>query len=133
MSTWQVEFLVSYLAVTCCGATALPLNPSFTHAEFTFHLEDGCAQLLLLERADGVTATWQQQQSALRAAEQLKVPTAHVHNLAQLTPCGDGQEGSRDDPPRPFATPSARVVVPRETTAMVLYTSGTTGTPKAPR
>ena len=109
----NLEFLVSFLAVTRAGAIAAPLNSAYTVDEFKFFMEDADAQLAIVPPGD---------HAGREAAGQLGVPTLDgSSNGAHVVIARDGSELTltKDVPP-----PSP------EDVALFLHTSGTTSRPK---
>ena len=45
----SIEFLISFLSVTRCGAIAAPLNPTYTVSEFNFYIEDANSAYLIVK------------------------------------------------------------------------------------
>jgi acyl-CoA synthetase (AMP-forming)/AMP-acid ligase II len=104
-------FMVTFLAVAGMGASAAPLNPAYTAAEFRSYLEDLRPKLMLFR--DGAGA------DARPACADLGIPTrdvagAHARETALrgVEPAADRPEGDRDS------------------VALLLHTSGTTSRPK---
>src|SRR3954447_11723663 len=115
------QFLFSYFGVLKAGLVVVPLNPLLTAREVAYHLADSDAKLWV---------TFEQfAEPAFRGAQEAgEVPT-YVVNV----PGGDQRcpEGTR-----PFdelcAAGDSREIHPTaaDDTAVLLYTSGTTGKPK---
>lgn len=107
------EMAVAFLTIASL-ATAAPLNPSLTRAEFEFYLTDLETSALLLLRDDD---------SPARA-----VALAHGIPLIELTPDNTGPAGafalSGQAPVKPCPASSA------DDDALILHTSGTTSRPK---
>ena len=108
-----VEHIVSFLAVTAAGATAVPLNPAFTKEELRFCLEDANAKAFISSPAES---------EAVKAALQDSIISIAVGTD------GDG---------RVCFTSSKNEIEPRHVgpsyagdVALVLHTSGTTSRPK---
>ncbi len=108
-----LEFVVVFLAVTCCGAVAAPLNPAYTVDEFKFYMEDASSGLAILPAGD---------HQARQAAAQLGVPCVDASlDGAQLELMRNGQALTASVEP---AAPSP------DDPALFLHTSGTTSRPK---
>jgi acyl-CoA synthetase (AMP-forming)/AMP-acid ligase II len=106
------EAIVLFLAVAGI-ATACPLNPAYTEAEFRFYLEDTGARFLLVLRGEG--------ESARRAfGEKGVVMDVAIDSGGRLTL--EGMARRRATRPAPVATAND--------VALVLHTSGTTSRPK---
>jgi acyl-CoA synthetase (AMP-forming)/AMP-acid ligase II/CBS domain-containing protein len=95
------------------AATAAPLNPSFTEAEFRFYFEDVSARALIVpaQGADAARAAWPPGALLIEATLD---PSGDLH-LASTTP---GQSGRTASEPSP------------DDVALILHSSGTTGRPK---
>ena len=98
-------FAVVYYGVLRLGAIVVPMNPLFKPREVTFYLEDSGASLLVGMAGDAQTGA---QQAGTDFLDVTTLPQV----LAQATP--DPQVADRDG----------------ADTAVILYTSGTTGRPK---
>jgi long-chain acyl-CoA synthetase len=101
------EFVVAYLGIHAAGAIAVTPNIMSTAPELEYVVDDaGCALVL----------GWHESPPAASVAEARRLP---FHRL------GPGPEESWDG--QPVAAPAPREP---EDTAVILYTSGTTGSPK---
>ncbi|SHK37868.1 long-chain acyl-CoA synthetase [Pseudonocardia thermophila] len=100
-----VEFAVAYYGVLRAGAVVVPMNPLLTAREVEYHLHDsGAAALVVLRAADS---------AAVDGARQAGVGA--VVALADDALPVDGLDVAQREP---------------TDTAVILYTSGTTGRPK---
>ena len=115
----SIEYVVMFLAVIRCRATAAPLNAAYTAEEFEFYLSDSESKLL-------ITSEEPIQSAALSAAAKLSVPyvtaalSDHAGNVCLSSACVG--EPSCD-------SISALVNDPSDV-ALFLHTSGTTSRPK---
>ncbi len=105
------EYLVAFLAAAA-AATAAPLNPNYTEAEFRFYLEDTAAKALIVPPGGG--------EAARQAAPDgtILIEAAFDGGTLRLDSTTARQPG------RTASAPSADDV------ALVLHTSGTTSRPK---
>jgi len=109
----NLEFMVTFLAVTRAGAIAAPLNSAYTVDEFKFFMEDANAQLAIVPPGD---------HAGRESANQLAIPTMDASSVGghvviekggvELTLTKDVEPPSPDD------------------VALFLHTSGTTSRPK---
>jgi long-chain acyl-CoA synthetase len=104
------EFPVAYYGVLRAGAIVVPMNVLLKRREIAFYLEDSGAKLLLAWHGFAEQA---RAGAAEAGAELVEVePAALAAALAEREPRADVAETADDD------------------TAVILYTSGTTGKPK---
>lgn len=112
-----VEFVIMFLAVIRCRATAAPLNSAYTAEEFEFYLADSESKLLLTPKEGN--------QPAQSAASKLNIPhvTAELHSPnSKITLSSTKVEPSVDL--------MSKVVNEPSDVALFLHTSGTTSRPK---
>ncbi len=105
------EFSIAYFGILYAGCAVVPLNVLLSPREITYHLKDSEAKLLVAHPFFG--------ENARRGAADTDVPivwtngeSPHLHELAQSEPLAALHPTDGSD------------------TAVLLYTSGTTGTPK---
>ncbi len=107
------EIVELLLAVVLCGATAAPMNPGYTEAEYKFYLDDLDPSLLLVLTGRGADVR--------RAAGELMIAdvSAQRQGPPRLSVAGTEASVERSfDPGLP------------EDVALLLHTSGTTSRPK---
>ncbi|SDE49987.1 long-chain-fatty-acid--CoA ligase [Rhodococcus tukisamuensis] len=102
-------FAIAYYAILRSGAIVVPMNPLLKPREVAHQLADSTAALLL---------AWHEAAEAIPGAALADVEcvTVHTHSTLNRSPLHDGQAAV--EPRKPSDT------------AVVLYTSGTTGKPK---
>jgi oxalate---CoA ligase len=111
-----LEFLATFLATTCAGAVAAPLNSSYKADEFKFYMEDAESRAVIVPPGT---------HPARDAAGQLNLPVWE----ARLNAAGGVQLERVGD--RSAVNPQATSNGPRgEDVALFLHTSGTTSRPK---
>ncbi|MAE94534.1 MAG: long-chain-fatty-acid--CoA ligase [Deltaproteobacteria bacterium] len=106
------EFTIGYYGILYAGCAAVPLNVLLSAPEVTYHIQDSEARLLIAHPLFG--------EPAEKGAEGAGVPVAWV----------DGEE--EGDLPAMCAADPVSELHPTspDDTAVILYTSGTTGKPK---
>eukprot|EP00658_Telonema_sp_P-2_P023379 TRINITY_DN19364_c0_g1_i1.p1 TRINITY_DN19364_c0_g1~~TRINITY_DN19364_c0_g1_i1.p1 ORF type:complete len:443 (+),score=107.56 TRINITY_DN19364_c0_g1_i1:196-1524(+) len=114
-----LEFVLGFLGAQWNGGVAFPLNPNYKRGEFTFFMEDVAARLLLVPETGNPEAE--------AAAHKLNIPvySALLTDMGiRLTQrfAGDLAQRVQGGDPSYHPTPTD--------TALILHTSGTTGTPK---
>ncbi|KAF2297804.1 hypothetical protein GH714_003202 [Hevea brasiliensis] len=112
-----VEFVVMFLAVIRCRATAAPLNAAYTAEEFEFYLSDSESKLLITS-PEGI-------ESALAAASKLNIPhgAATFHLKTKTITLSSSNTESNVGSVSELVNDSSDV-------ALFLHTSGTTSRPK---
>lgn len=154
-TSFQVDFVVAFLAVACARAVAAPLNSAYKEEEFKFYIEDAKSKLVLLPAAGG----GRQPAAAAAAAKSLGVPLATVgvswnfgppprfvaavspvpgSNLRPLSSpslLSPSSAAAATTPPPPLPLPALLAKAtgdpPRPSdVALFLHTSGTTSRPK---
>ncbi|XP_048319770.1 probable CoA ligase CCL9 [Ziziphus jujuba] len=125
----SVEFVVMFLAVIRCRATAAPLNAAYTAEEFEFYISDSESKLLITSQ-DGV-------HSAVTAASKLGIPhvTATLSVEADTTRRIQLSSSSSSTVVVASAGDSSldsvsKLVNDPSDVALFLHTSGTTSRPK---
>ena len=114
-----IEFLFCHFGILKAGLVVVPLNPLLTAPEIAYHLSDSGARLVVCGEAGAPVAQ--------RAAQDAGgIPVYAVSTGSEPLPTGV----------RPFAdllepdAPSTLHPCSSDDTAVILYTSGTTGRPK---
>jgi long-chain acyl-CoA synthetase len=115
----NVEALASaYLATQKLGAVAVPVNYRLSAAELAFILNDSQATMLLYQRA-------------LQAAvESARPKLERVHRFVRVGHAADGDALDYDDLYAGAHDHEPNVPVEPDDLSVLMYTSGTTGTPK---
>jgi long-chain acyl-CoA synthetase len=119
------HFVVSYLAVVGLGAIAVPLNPASPAPELTVEIAGVDAVAVIVERA--TKGSWSDVDRTDLAA------LRHVVVTDPAEPTGDAaaQAGVVAFDDLLAATPRATAEVEPSTVAVLVYTSGTAGAPRA--
>lgn len=113
-----LQFVVMFLAVIRCRATAAPLNAAYTAEEFEFYISDSGSKLLITSQ-EGV-------HSALTAASKLGIP----HVTATLSGAADSRRIELSSSSDSSLDSVAKLVNDPSDVALFLHTSGTTSRPK---
>lgn len=111
------QFVLAYFGILKAGLTMVPLSPLLTAPEMAYHLDDSDTRLLIGHELFAA--------AALAGAREAGLETVHlvsggdlpdgVHRFEELVVCENTGEIHPTDP---------------EDTAVIVYTSGTTGKPK---
>jgi acyl-CoA synthetase (AMP-forming)/AMP-acid ligase II len=113
-----LEYLAAFLATTCAGAIAAPLNSAYKAEEFRFYMEDAAARAVIVPPGP---------HPAREAAAQLNLPVWEARlgagGAVQLERAG-GAVPSSDQSTLAAGLPRG------EDVALFLHTSGTTSRPK---
>ncbi|KAL5551676.1 hypothetical protein UlMin_001852 [Ulmus minor] len=112
-----IEFIVMFLAVIRCRATAAPLNSAYTAEEFEFYLSDSESKLLITPEG-GIPA-------AVAAARKLKIP-----NVTATLPGGESLISLSSANIEPCLNSISKIANDPSDVALFLHTSGTTSRPK---
>jgi long-chain acyl-CoA synthetase len=102
------EFTLAYFGVLYAGCTVVPLNVLLSAPEVAYHLQDSESKLLIAHPLFGDPA----REGARKAGVPLALADSDLHEMAAADPAGSPYRTAEDD------------------TAVILYTSGTTGKPK---
>ena len=114
------QFLFTYFGILKAGLVMVPLNPLLRAPEVAYHLEDSDAKVLVTFEMFA--------EEAFKGAQQVEGVTTYVVNM----PGNDARpEGTKHYDELYFAD-DTRDILPLDPgdTAVLLYTSGTTGKPK---
>ena len=113
------QFLFAYFGILKAGLVMVPLNPLLVAPEVAYHLHNSDAQLLITFETFAA--------EALKAATQIAGLSTYVVSITGATP----PEGTKSfDDLYAAADTRDTVAMSPDDTAVILYTSGTTGKPK---
>jgi long-chain acyl-CoA synthetase len=107
------EFTIAYFGILYAGAAVVPINVLAAAPEVTYFLEDSSAKLLIVHPLFEAPGR--------KGADACKVPV--------VVAGGDGGEGSLEEMAAVEPVEALHPTAPDDT-AVILYTSGTTGKPK---
>jgi long-chain acyl-CoA synthetase len=122
------HFAVAYYGILKAGATVVPLNVLLKHREVAYHLDDSDAKAYLCFEGTPDLPIGQEGHAGFEAADGCEHFFVLTADLAADSPI-EGTEAlgkAIGDQPSTFDT----VDVADDDTAVILYTSGTTGQPK---
>jgi long-chain acyl-CoA synthetase len=128
----RIEFVTSYFGALRAGMVAVPVNPRSATGELVRMVADSGARLVVADPSTvtGVRAAVAGLEDALVGAdEELRSRTVVPHVVVVDGPALPGETGYRDLA-APAAPPAAPPADP-EALAVLLYTSGTSGRPRA--
>lgn len=122
------EFTVAYFGILKAGAVVVPLNVMLQGREVAYHLADSGAKAFVAFEGTAELPTG----TAARCGFDATPTCIEYFSIAGAAPDGEGIERADGLRALSAAQPStfATVEVSDEATAVILYTSGTTGTPK---
>ncbi|QDQ97342.1 long-chain-fatty-acid--CoA ligase [Tomitella fengzijianii] len=124
------EFVAMYHGILKAGAVVVPLNIMLKPQEIAYHLNDSGAEVYLCFEGDEALPTGDYGRAGFADAHGCREMFTFAGILSAGTGSADGDPGAAWAPlegmPRTFATS----VRSPEDTAVILYTSGTTGRPK---
>jgi len=114
------QFLFTYFGILKAGLVMVPLNPLLRAPEVAYHLEDSDAKLLITFEMFA--------EEAYKGAQQVDGVTTYVVNM----PGNDVRPDGTKHYDELYFADDTRDIVPLDPgeTAVLLYTSGTTGKPK---
>ena len=117
------ELVVSFLATSWQGSIVAPLNPGYKQEEFEFYIEDLDVSLILVPKD-----SYKRRGPVVTAASRRRTAIAEFYCDGEGITLDVKEKGKLADQERQETT-----VAQEEDVALVLHTSGTTGTPKAVR
>jgi long-chain acyl-CoA synthetase len=125
------EFVLAYFGLLKAGLTMVPLNPLLKRDEIRYHLDDSDAVMLIHAGAPEAAAAL----AVLPGIESVVVTAAPAPGAGQAGAgqAGAGQAGQAGTPFAELLTAAADPDIhpgAADDTAVILYTSGTTGRPK---
>ena len=109
----SIEFLISFLSVTRCGAIVAPLNPTYTASEFKFYIKDANSTYLIVKDQDNPSVDAAQNAN-------VNVITVGISKTGLKLMDLKGELTHTRDPE----------TVTDDAVALFLHTSGTTSKPK---
>ncbi len=109
-----MEFIFCYLSNLKLGATTLPLNPAYPEDELAYFLSDSGTRLLVTDF------------SSRGLVEKISHSLPELHHVLYY----DDPHESLMNRLEPFAPEPIKRAAPPSDTALICYTSGTTGRPK---
>lgn len=121
------QFLIVQHAAWKLGCAVLPLNPSYTSRELTYMLNDSRAKLVICQ-PEGKDALI----DAIKSSD-VKLLTTNPNTFAKIPEKLFERWGFREGKEEldfDFSTEFSVIPSPPESTALLVYTSGTTGEPK---
>ena len=115
------EIVVAFLATTWQRGIVAPLNPGYKQDEFEFYIGDIDISLILIPKG-----SYEGKGPVVAAATRLGTAVAECYWDGERTVLDVKEKGKLDG-----REPQEMLVAQEEDVALILHTSGTTGTPKA--